>query len=149
MQIIEIYGKEYTCSKCNKQVNYGTCATDDGKAVTKDKKPYNNKFGKDSNKLSVAVNAGTKEIHPCYAANVIRDFEEITGEIKQQQPVEQIHINPKNREILDEFEGLVNDAYIKLYQMASRYNPDGTAHDKKLTTFGLMHDFFNFLATKR
>ena len=68
MKIIDIYGKEYECSKCKAKVNYGAASKDGKTPVTKDGKPFNNKFGKESNKLSVAVNAGTTEIHPCYAS---------------------------------------------------------------------------------
>jgi len=52
---------------------------------------------------------------------------------------------PSNVEGLDvklkEFDGLVSDAYLVLYEIASR-GPGTTEKDKHITTMGLMHDFF-------
>ena len=152
MQIIDVYNKEYTCSKCQGKVNYGKVADEKGNIVTKDKKPFNKKFGKESNALSAAVDLGTTNLHGCYGPNVIRDYDELTSVVKSIDMSEKqvdIPIKPEHEELLNDFESLVNSAYVKLYNMAGRYNPNGTAHDKKLTTFGLMHDFFNYLATKR
>lgn len=143
MQIIDIYGKEYTCSKCDAKVNYGAASKDGKTAVTKDGKPFNNKWGKDSNKLSVAVNAGTTEIHPCYANLSIRDFDELTGELPKR--VEGPAETTDTVEGYDSFIKQVKTLYAKLYYEAGVFCGEGaTVKDKHITTMGLIHDYFSF-----
>ena len=143
MEIINIYGKEYTCSKCNKKVNYGQCSEDGKTPVTKDKKPFNKKYGKESNVLSVAVNAGTVEIHPCYSALVVRDFDEITGVIKTGHSLTDSIIHD---DLYDDFEDIVRQQYLKLNILSGKLCGEGaTVKDKHITTMGLLHDYFSYL----
>ena len=148
MQIVGIYNKNYKCSKCGKDIQYGKVTDKEGKLVTKDRKPSNNKYGKESNVLSVAVNLDGK-IHPCYADLVKRDYEELTSPLPavgQKVVQSELPISSANKESLDEFEKVVSDAYIKLYQIATRFAPDGAmTREIHISTMGLMHDYFSYL----
>lgn len=152
VQIKDVYDKDYTCSKCQESVNYGKVYDDKGNLVTKDKKPFNKKFGKESNALSAAVNKGTTSLHHCYASNVVREYEELTGEVKNAEPRPQLEIQnmPESTERhLNEFQNEVECAYLKLHALATRFAPSG-ALDREIhiSTMGLMHDYFSFLQTK-
>jgi hypothetical protein len=141
MHIIEIYGKQYECSKCKGQVNYGAASEDGKTPLTKDGKPFNNKWGKESNKLSVAVNAGTVEIHPCYANLVEKDYAALTGEkleAKGSTPLEQDNIQ--------EFTILWNKVYQQCSILAAQVSDERTdALGKHITTCGIVHDYFSYI----
>ena len=151
MNIIDIYDKEYKCSKCGDPVNYGKVADSKDNYITKDRKPNNKKYGKGSNVLSAAVNAGSTTLHPCYAELVERDYKELTSEPEPKETALKqgelnYKIDPKNKESLDEFNKIVSDAYIILHAMATRFAPEGAiAREIHISTMGLMHDYFNFL----
>ncbi len=51
------------------------------------------------------------------------------------------------RDELKEFDTLVSNAYIKLYDIAGRGNPGAAHRDLHITTMGLMHDYFTWLAS--
>lgn len=141
MQIIDIYGKEYTCGKCKAKVNYGAASTDGKTPVTKNGKPFNNKFGKDSNKLSVAVNAGTRDIHPCYASYVKKDYDSLTGDAQEAKGS-----TPLTQDNIKDFEIEWNKAYQRLSGLASKVSPDpSTARDKHICLCGILHDYFNYI----
>ena len=149
MQIKDIYDRDYTCSKCNGTVNYGKVYDDKDNLVTKDKKPFNKQFGKASNALSAAVDKGTTKLHPCYASNVVRDFDELTGEVKPSEPIPQMQVQGMSAETeknLKAFENEVGCAYVKLHGIAKRFAPkDALDREIHITTMGLMHDYFSFL----
>ena len=153
MQIVEIYAKEYTCSKCDKAVNYGKVADDKGTLITKDKKAPNGKYGKESNVLSAAVDAGTTNLHPCYASNVVRDFDELTATKKPSEPLPQMtvqNVSADTEANLKEFDNEVRCAYVKLHGLAKQLAPEGSLdREIHISTMGLMHDYFNFLQTKQ
>ena len=148
MKVIDIYGKEYKCSKCGEQINYGGVEGPDGKTVTKDGRPFNGKFGKDSNKLSCAVDAGTIEIHGCYAALVQKDYDalivNIPSKVTQVPDTGNFTTNP-----VSEFEILWNSAYQGLSGLAAKVCEEGaTARDKHITLCGILHDYFQFRTSK-
>jgi hypothetical protein len=145
MQIIGIYAKEYDCSKCNGKINYGQASKDGKTPVTKDGKPFNNKYGKESNVLSVAVNAGTTEIHPCYSSYAIKDYDELTGAIQAGPDVSLNGMSNSEVEGYDEFIDIVKSLYVKLNYEAGKFCGEGAmAKDKHITTMGLIHDYFSF-----
>lgn len=149
IKIINIYDKDYTCSKCQKTVNYGQVAKDDGTIVTKDKKEPNGKYGKESNVLSAAVDKGTTNLHPCYGNLVVRDFDELTGELKPNEPVKQLQIQGMSQVTetnLNTFQKEVECAYVKLHSLATRLAPEGAiSKEIHISTMGLMHDYFSWL----
>jgi len=49
---------------------------------------------------------------------------------------------------LKQFDEVVSNAYIKLYDIAGRGNPGDNPKGIHITTMGLMHDYFNFRLTK-
>ena len=143
MQILNVYKKDYKCSKCDSVVEYGQVADDKGVIITKDKKPFNNQYGKGSNVLSAAVDKGTNNLHPCYASYVLKDFDELTG-IIQSGPLltESIDVNVEG---YDGFISTVKNVYIKLYYESGKLCGEGaTAKDKHITTMGLIHDYFSY-----
>lgn len=149
MQIIEIYSKEYECSKCHKKINYGGASKDGKTTLTKDGQPFNKVFGKGSNKISVAVDAGTKTEHPCYAALVKRDFDNALGVTQVERPV--VNNMPdvsKNlwtstdytTQFLEEW----NDIYVRAQPLIAKHCGEGASvKDKHIATCGLIHDYFN------
>ncbi len=151
MNNIDIYDKEYKCSKCGDPVNYGKVADSKDNYITKDRKPNNKKYGKESNVLSAAVDAGSTTLHKCYADLVERDYRELTSTPEPKEaalkPGElNVKIDPKNKESLDEFEKVVNDAYLRLHQIATRFAPEGAiTREIHISTMGLMHNYFSFL----
>ena len=158
MKVIDIYGKEYKCSKCGNQVNYGGVEGPDGKSLTKDGKPFNNKFGKDSNKLSCAVDAGTVTIHGCYGDLVQRDYDVLIAgipstvtQVPDTQPsVVQADRHNYSTNPISEFEILWNKAYQGLSGLAAKVCEEGaTARDKHITLCGILHDYFQFRTSKR
>lgn len=150
MKVIEIYGKEYPCSKCQKPVNYGGVEGSDGKPITKDGKPFNHVFGKGSNKISVAVNAGTTDIHPCYKDLTQQQVDEaLAGNTKTPTVAATPGIiNPSTP--VQEFKDTTNSVYHQLEDLAAKLSGDGaTAKDKHITTMALLHDYWSFrLVTK-
>lgn len=149
MQILDIYNKEYECSKCHKTVNYGKVATDKGEVVTKDKKAPNGKFGKESNVLSAAVDKGTTNLHACYASNVVRDFDELTTIPQEPKQMVVQGMSKETEENLESFTNEVRCAYVKLYGLAKDFAPNGALEREiHISTMGLMHDYFSFLNNK-
>ncbi len=152
MKVIDIYGKEYKCSKCGEQVNYGGVEGSDGKPLTKDGKPFNNKFGKDSNKLSCAVDAGTTDIHGCYGDLVQKEYHRITGAIYttcSDEPVKTDDTHNFTTNPVSEFEILWNKAYQGLSGLASKVCEEGaSAKDKHICLCGILHDYFQFRTSK-
>ena len=150
MKIIEIYGKEYTCSKCNAKVNYGTASNDGVKGLTKDGLPFNKVFGKGSNRISVAVDAGTKTEHGCYAKLVAKQISEIP-EVSNTQPTpkQTVENDVWVTDPMGEFEILVAKAYTSLNIIAGKFCEDGASvKEKHITTMGLIHDYFYFRMSK-
>jgi hypothetical protein len=149
MKIIDIYGKEYTCSKCDAKVNYGSVDDGSGKALTKDGKPFNQIFGKGSNKISVAVNTGTTEAHPCYAKLVAKQIAEVARPPPKEEP-KTVENDVWVTDPMGEFEILVKKAYDRLFIIAGRFCEEGASvKEKHITTMGLMHDYFAFRASKK
>ena len=141
MQIIGIYSKEYECSKCKAKINYGGASVDGKEAITKDGQPFNKVFGKGSNKISVAVDAGTKTQHGCFAA---------TGVIQVERPVvngmpDVSKGNLTSRtdytaEFLEEW----NNIYVRAQPLIAKHCGEGASvKDKHIATCGLIHDYFN------
>jgi len=143
MKITNVYDKDYKCSKCDKTVQYGQVTDDKGKVITKDKKPFNNKYGKESNVLSAAVDKGTINLHACYASYVVKDFDELTGVI-QSGPT----LTEDDSVVVEGYDGFIKTVkavYIKLYYEAGKLCGEGaTAKDKHITTMGLIHDYFSY-----
>ena len=150
MKVIDIYGKEYKCSKCGEQINYGGVEGPDGKTVTKDGRPFNGKFGKDSNKLSCAVDAGTTTIHGCYGDLVQKDYDvliENTPSKVSTQPLIDTHNYSTNP--VGEFEILWNKAYQGLSGLAAKVCEEGASTTQKhITLCGILHDYFQFRTSK-
>jgi hypothetical protein len=149
MQIIGIYSKEYECSKCKAKINYGSASQDGNDTITKDGLPFNKVFGKGSNKISVAVDAGTKTQHGCFAAMVKRDYEAATGVIQVERPVVNgmpdvskglVSKSDYTTTFLEEW----NDIYVRAQPLISKHCGEGaTTKDKHIATCGLIHDYFN------
>tara|TARA_R110002167_G_scaffold64455_1_gene182229 strand:- start:2402 stop:2863 length:462 start_codon:yes stop_codon:yes gene_type:complete len=150
MQIIGIYSKEYECSKCKAKINYGGASVDGKEAITKDGQPFNKVFGKGSNKISVAVDAGTKTQHGCFAAMVKKDYEAATGVIQVERPVvngmpDVSKGNLTSRtdytaEFLEEW----NNIYVRAQPLIAKHCGEGASvKDKHIATCGLIHDYFN------
>ena len=151
MQIIGIYSKEYECSKCKAKINYGGASRDGKEAITKDGQPFNKVFGRGSNKISVAVDAGTKTQHGCFAALVKKDYEAATGVIQVERPVvngmpdvsKGLITNDNNK---SEFLEIWNDIYIKSQPLIAKHcGPEATVKDKHIATCGLIHDYFQYI----
>ena len=149
MQIIEIYKKEYECSKCKAKINYGGASADGKEAITKDGQPFNKVFGKGSNKISVAVDAGTTTQHGCFAAMVKKDFDAATNVVQVERPV--VNGMPdvsKNiwtsKDYTTQFLEEWNDIYVRAQPLISKHCGEGaSAKDKHIATCGLIHDYFN------
>lgn len=66
MKVVNVYTKkEYKCSKCSAVIFYGKITDDQGNLYTTDGHQPNGKFGKESNIVSGAVDAGTSKLHGC------------------------------------------------------------------------------------
>lgn len=156
IKVIDVYTKKpYTCNSCQQEVYYGKVTAEDGSLLTKDGKAPNGKYGKDSNVLSAAVDINNKEkIHSCYYNKVVEDI--AAAEAKKGNPdavppkhnMVQYNLTEDLKVELKEFDELVSNAYIALYQIASRGNPGGTPKDIHIGTMGLMHDYFTYRLTK-
>lgn len=143
MKIVEIYKKEYKCSKCGSSVQYGKVTDDSGNIITKDGSSPNGKFGKESNVLSAAVNAGTETLHPCYGDLVKRDFDQYAA-----PQVESKWETPKT-DTIGEFTTVANEAYLRLSVLAAKLNGgNATAKENHITTMALMHDYFSYLQSR-
>jgi len=151
MQIIGIYSKEYECSKCKAKINYGSASQDGKVDITKDGLPFNKVFGKGSNKISVAVDAGTKTQHGCFAAMVKRDYDAATGVTQVERPI----INnmpdassnkwPTSVNDTEEFLKKWDNIYIRSQPLISKHCGEGaTAKDKHIATMALIHDYFAY-----
>lgn len=155
MKIIEIYGKEYECSKCQAKINYGTGSEDGVKSLTKDGLPFNKIFGKGSNKLSVAVEAGTTTEHPCYASLVKKDYDKVTSKtttVKDfgKEVMNSINSGNFTTSPVSEFTTLCRTAYLQISVLAGELSAEGsTAKDKHIFTCGLLHDYFTFRAGRK
>jgi len=152
MQIIEIYSKEYECSKCKQKINYGGASSDGKVTITKDGLPFNKVFGKGSNKISVAVDAGTKNQHGCFAAMVKKDYEAATGVIQVERPVinnmPDVSKNkwPSRADNTSEFLEKWDNIYTRAQPIIAKHCGEGaTAKDKHIATCGLIHDYFNYI----
>jgi len=152
MNLIDVYTKKsYTCRKCGVETVYAKVADDSGKVYTTDGEKPNGKFGKESNILSVPVDQkDVSTIHGCAQDRVtasIREAEQVRdGGSAHNFSVE---INEQLKAELDVFDKIVSNAYIKLYDIASRGNPNADHLSKHIGTMGLMHDYFTFRLTNK
>lgn len=141
MKVVEIYKKEYKCSKCGSDVQYGKVTDESGKIITKDGNSPNGKFGKESNVLSAAVDVGTDNLHPCYSDLVKRDFDKFAG-------TPQVDTS-NSRDTIGEFVDVANTAYMRLSVLAAKLNGgNATAKENHITTMALMHDYFSYLQSR-
>ena len=147
--------KAYVCNTCSKEVYYAKVVEEDGTLLTKDGKAPNGKFGKDSNVLSCAVDINNKEnVHSCYYNKVVEDI--AAAKAKKGNPdaapsnhnIVQYNLTDEVRAELKEFDEMVSNAYIVLYDIAGRGNPSGNHKDKHIGTMGLMHDYFTWKLIK-
>jgi hypothetical protein len=152
MQIIGIYSKEYECSKCKAKINYGGASVDGKEAITKDGQPFNKVFGKGSNKISVAVDAGTKTQHGCFAAMVKKDFDAATNVVQVERPVvngmPDVSKNkwPESANDTEEFLKKWDNIYIRAQPLISKHcGPEASVKDKHIATCGLIHDYFHYI----
>lgn len=144
MKVIEIYKKEYKCSKCGSGVQYGKVTDESGKIITKDGNSPNGKFGKESNVLSAAVNVGTDSLHLCYADLVKRDFDQYAT-----TPQVESKWETTKTDVIGKFVDEANEAYLRLSVLAAKLNGgNATAKENHITTMALMHDYFSYLQSR-
>jgi len=145
MQILDVYTKKkYKCNSCEADVHYGKVADDKGVVYTTDGKEPNGVLGRGDNRLSAQVDIGTAllKVHSCWANRATTDIEEC--EAKRKDPNHQVtghsfvqvQLSPKIAAELVEFDSLVSNAYVALYDIAGRGSP-GALHFDKHNTMAL------------
>ncbi len=153
MEILDVYTKkEYTCKKCNGQIYYAKLKAPDGTMVTKDGQQPNGKYGKESNTLSAAVDVNNKEkFHECYKSFAEKAYAEALTKVGSPKPeVNNLRMPTFHNGVVQsttgEFEDIANDAYQRLFILASKFCGEGAnVREKHITTMGLMHDYFQWI----